>query len=1812
MLTSAPPELGRLLKLHSECKPQEDPGQAYRLATEAYRVLQRIYAATAFCLCAEKGLPPKVQVELGKPVWANRWERALEGALKVIDSKHPMAGPLRQACEGMQHVPLLKGYPSAAEQQQAHAELTQLLSRAVKQAEPFFTAFPARTVTESDGQLRLYLGDLDLHPFLDVRDCQDCDALGQTFVYAGTLGDRGIYKSLAERHLSLSPAPWPATEGGALPELAAQPDFADDPLKARPEALLAPPRRFLKEQPGGYMLVEGGDGTGKSYLLRFLQQEAGAAAALYLNLDQIPTQNPPLWLAAADGALREEVGAVPGGVRLPSPEVALDIGRRETRPDLRLIAWLRAVEKLNARSVVLLLDGVEEIGPLLPVLLPEALPAGLYVALAYNPERLDPANAEWLTGRAHSGALLVKLDGFAGTTEQVARHVGLKAQGTVHQLRLLHSARQAGLLLEAEVRDATGAALLDAARERLGTRHFKQVLEQLLLLAAWNRPLPLRALVEWLGYWEVSALAPWLRRRGDSLELAHPALARHLRSRYSEAMKAVCRRFCWWATRLLEAGCEPAELLIRLALEWALTSQDARLLALTLRTTPCQLAARQLEGPPTRNRIHLLEGWGRGLETDAGVPLKFAGPELWQRGRILGECGDKPQARGFATQLIDALTHAREEPSLLARALALRAELANDPGAYQAQKDAEDAVVTLSELREPHWEARARRLLALAHEEMSEDDLACEHLQKAADKLGDLPEEQARALCDLARLRWRSSDFDRALETTTRAASLLERGPLLAEVLELRSVVRSAKEAHTLALEDARSVAEIYAWLVDGGRLDLEAALANARHELGRLLTEACQNERATAELEAAVRLFDELVAAERVELRPELARALCDLAWLRDPATALSLYSRATEILVELVDRQKRAGMRGELARALNNRAQILLTQGKLEPAERDFALALKHLERLLEDDADLYRGALARLLANQVSLWRLKGDLAQAVQDSTRAIDLLSLETPGLDLANAVAARGLARLRMGDGEAALEDHHWALTLYERLVGTHTPYEMGIACANHATLLAEQGRARQAQEDYHKALEVPGERPETAELRTLALWNRGRALADVGEHEAALADLTASVQRDPQAATPIVTWATMGSCCAHLGQLAEAEKHYGKALALAQGGPTEGRLLQSRARVHHQAGQHQAALDDLARADELLPLALDWQVEARLDRCRVLWDLGRYEEVNDQAVQLVTEPIALYQAEAHLLAGLAQEMRQEPEGARPHYDLAIALYAELAEQGGPLELLPTLAFTHVRRAALGPDEQSVADLGWAIDLYDELVQSSGKPELMQLLGQAYTGRGAAQEKLGEHAAADNDYRMASAWLERALPVGPSAVADLARSYLALGRLRRSRDDKVQGRAWYQKAVNVPGVMNDLRVLALRESAELASTPAEAEHDLQTLAGAEKLPAGAPPEPLPVPVPRGINPQPLPEPVPLRLPQGLGTRQAGLQAPSMPEIILGRTDLLVRAGRPDAALKELQRALDLDSLPAALRLAGLTRKASLQSRTGRYPEAVETYRKALELAAQDGLPDSLTHIADLHLHLGLTLGLSGQAEVAVAELGRSIEARQRVLAQGKRPQDYRDLARAHNNRGSCQADRGQAKEALADFDQAIEAIRQIPQLGAEPELLYDLALAHNNRGQTLADLERVPEAIFELTEAIDLYSGLLEYPGDGKARGLLATAYFNRGCVYMGAGQNGNALGDLRRCIGYFRGLVTAEGQTEYRGSLAEAYLARAQLLDEQGGGESVDDYERAAGILAILVETEGRADLQPLLEECREGLKAALARSKD
>ncbi len=1800
MLTAAPSELGRLLKLHSEVNPEEDPGQACRLATEAYRVLLRIYAAAAFCICAGQGLPPKVTVELGKPVWANRWERLLEGALKVIDAGHPMAAPLRTASEGLGNVPLLKGYPSRAEQHKAHAELAKSLAKAVAQAEPFFRAFPARTVTLADGQLRLYLGDLDLHPFLDVRDCQDCDALGQTFVYAGTLGAHGIYKSLAERHLSLSPAPWPASDGGALPELAAQPDFPDDPLKQRPEALLAPLRRHLKDQPGGYMLIEGGDGAGKSYLLRFLQQEAGGAAALYLNLELVPTQNPPLWLAAADGALREELGATPEGVRLPSPEVALDIGRRETRADLRLVAWLRAVEKLNARNVLLLIDGVEEIGPLLPALFPEELPVGLYVAMAYNPERAHAANTEWLTQRAHAGALLVKLDTFAGTAEQVARAAGLPAQGTVQQVRLLQAARLAGLLEDAaEPPDATGAALLEAARQRLGARAFKQVLEQLLLLAAWNRPLPIQALVEWLGYWEVTALAPWLRRRGDSLELAHPALARHLRARYSEALKAVCKRFCWWASRLLEAGCANPPLLTRLALEWALASQDARLLALTLRTTPARLAAQQLDGPPTRSRIHLLESWGRGLEADPSVPLKNAGPELWHRGRLLGECGDRPQARGFATQLIDALSSAREEPVLLARSLALRAELANDPGSYQAQHDADEAVATLSELKQdPHSEARSRRLLALAHEEMSEDDLACEQLEKAALLLGELPEEQARVLAELARVRWRQADYSRALETATRAASLLPRGQQLCEVLELRSIVRSVKEAHTLALEDARGVAEIYGSLVQEGRLDLEPALAAARHELGRLLTEAMQNERATLELEGAVRLFEELVSADRVELRPELARALCDLAWLRDPASALVLYSRASELLLDLVDRQKRAGMRGELARALNNRAQILLSQEKLEPAERDFTLALKHLERLNEDDADSYRGALARLLTNQVSLWRLKGELAHAVADSTRAIDLLSVETPGLDLANAVAARGLARLRMGDGEAALEDHHWALTLYERLVGSHTPYEMGIACANRGTLLAEQSRARQAQEDYQKALEVLGERSETAELRTLALWNRGRALADLGEHAPALADFTTVLQRNSAAATPAVTWGTMAWCCAHLGRLTEAVGHYGKALALVEGGPTRGRLLQGRARAHHLAGSHQSALDDLAAADELLPLALDWQVEARLDRCRVLWDLADYEKLNETAVQLVTEPIALYQAEAHLLAGLAQEARLEPEGARPHYDLAIALYSELAEQGGPIELLPTLAFTHVRRAALGPDEQSAADFGWAIDLYDELVQSHGKPELTHLLGLAWAGRGAAHEKLGDKAAAENDYVTAAAWLERVVSLGPPVVADLARTYLALGRLRGA----MGGRAWYQKAVSVTAQMNDLRVLALRESAELASTPGEAEDDLKALAGVEKLPVGEPPEPFPVPVPRGVNPLPLPEPVPLRLPAGLGARQAGMKAPSMPEIIMGRTDLLVRAGRPEAALKELQRALDLDSLPPALRMAGLSRKASLQSRTGRYADAIETYGKALELASQDDQK------ADLHLHLGLTLGLAGEAELAIGELGRSIEARTRVLSKQKRPQDLRDLARAHNNRGSCQADQGRPKEALADFDRAIESIRQIPQLGAEPELLYDLALAHNNRGQTLADLERVPEAVFELTEAIDLYSGLLEYPGDGKARGLLATAYFNRGCVYLGAGQNGNALGDLRRCIGYFRGLVTAEGKNEYRGSLAEAYLARAQLLDAQPGGEALDDYERAAGILAILVETEGRDDLLPLLEECREGLKAALA----
>ncbi len=491
--------------------------------------------------------------------------------------------------------------------------------------------------------------------------------------------------------------------------------------------------------------------------------------------------------------------------------------------------------------------------------------------------------------------------------------------------------------------------------------------------------------------------------------------------------------------------------------------------------------------------------------------------------------------------------------------------------------------------------------------------------------------------------------------------------------------------------------------------------------------------------------------------------------------------------------------------------RGQVLIKQAEFEQAIEEYTAAL----RQRPEAAVLYR---LRGLAHVRT-----GQLDQAITDFTEA---LRLEPRQLE---AIVNRALTYAQKGEYERAIADYTEGLRLsprdeilyYNRGNARFARGEYAQAVADYSESLRLDSSNLWALGNRGRAYLLSGEpgRAVTDFTRLLQLdpnnvrarCDRASAYQELGRHSLAVADLTEALRLDP---SPNL-WHERGLAYALAGDLQRAVADFTTAVDLA---PDNAGLLLSRGKAHHDLKQYDKALADLTAALQLAPQHTDILIE----RSEVFVRLNRYDEALadlttalqispsaslyfhrgnvharqgnheaaladfSQVLQLDPEASGAYtnRGNAHLqlgeldqaLADFEQALRLDPNDELTHFNRASVhlrrgdLDAALADYSECLRLNPAHTFALSRRAHLlarqGKYEEALADLDAAIRLEPSNALTRNQR------GALHADRGNRERAIADFSQAIRlDPNYASAWYNRGI------------AYLEEGRLDEAITD---------------------------------------------------------------------------------------------------------------------------------------------------------------------------------------------------------------------------------------------------------------------------------------------------------------------------------------------------------------------------------------------------------------------------------------------
>ncbi|MBI3926954.1 MAG: tetratricopeptide repeat protein [Armatimonadetes bacterium] len=1660
------------------------------------------------------------------------------------------------------------------------------LTRLAERLNAFFAGWSEATRPSAGGlEIDLVRGQerINLHPYLEISDDPDTGTLGQWFGYAGA-GPTGtlLYRNLHLGNLSQRDTRTPAASSGeeatprsGRPLAGVQRAFSDDPEAAPPEFILAALRRQLAEAAGGYLLVEGRSGAGKTYLARFFSHQ-GTRGALYYSLEDDPDADAGLLPFRLDEALRRlDEGA------FPAPEAVRSALVAQNNPSKRLPSYLLMLRRALEEPVTLLLDGIDRRHTALLEVLPRQLPPQVSVVLLYDPAQLGEEMLRHFEELSLSGGR-VRLDPQTEPyRELVARTFG--SENTWLDARILRHGRDSGLWTQAE---PSVAAYLKAVRARVGEEAWKRhYIALLTLLAASREPAPLPWLADWLGSWPdllsvANRLGPLLRLEEDRLLVSHPEVRRELETEYARELAAAGRILAHFGAREVR-GDRPDLAPLR----WVAASGEPALLRRCLTDEEWIRKLWEGLGGFSCRHLEVTRLWRRAL---AGLAARDESlrRQLARMGLLLSrQCmqhadADRANAElDRAVELLSELVRFGEPDQAMIRELAgahrrraqLHLERANYQQARSDARRAQELHQRLDDGGSAAEQAEALRLEGLALASTGELEPALESLSRAIER-SRAGAERPRWLRESAEVRHRMGELETAAEELELALSELQGLDIPEETalcLARRAQVRDEQGSCEPALEDARGASSLLEGLVEKGRrLDLRAHWADTLHIQGLLLFSQGGGD---PELSRGVELYRRLVEEGESRHAPELARSLGDRGLVRSRAgegAALDDYAEALNLLQRLVEDERRLNLRGELARAYNNRGQCLMRRGRLEEARRDFNAAVEHFGMLAERQGQAeYLPELGLALFNRAGAHRRLGGLLDACVDYDRSIERLleaqkSGELVDEELSAAYVNRGIARVSAERIPEALEDYARAAEL---------GCETAVALNNRGEALSRQGRRTEALEDYSRALALHRGSEASGDLARL-LDNRAAVLLELDRAQEARGEAERALQLQPAGVLDQAAgWALAARASENLGELPRACEEYHRAVELYRGLPEAreelGHVCHRLARLEERRGQLKSALQWLEESSALLSGEDLAQVE--LTRSSVLLGLGLPQEAG-RATLRCTELSRdeAVEARARYHRGRALEGIHRPADARKEYDRALQLYARLVEEHSRYELCAAMAATYRRRARVGENtDLALADYAWSIDLLRELVHHQGRNELRLELAAVHRERGELHGLNGNRQAQDADLKESVVLYNALLQEGQDESAQpLAEMCIKLAALRRLGGDLSAARNLIQRAIRTlttyPEPGPRLLAAALSEAAAGAEARREflkaLEHRNQAVESLDEL---------------------------VRI-HGFKEREKELL-----EERRRRARLLDSLGRLEEALEDLELAArgyrrwdDRASLTRTM-----SDQALLLSRLDRLAEAAEHFQKAIEAAPDAGVK------AEVHWCRGRSLSLRGKDADALADMTEAV----RLLED----QPGGALTRALQRRGEVLRHLQRFQEALADFERAGQLFQLAPARETEDRIL--LAGVKLGRGSCLVRIGRTADGLAELEEAVEQLNALSEEHDYASIREQLAEAYFERARALLAADPI-MSLYSIRNTIGIYRAATAREGELEHREVLAEAYLFRARLLEQMNKADQArEDYELAASIYTALVEAEGRSELLDQLLDCRKALGA-------
>ncbi|MBI3927992.1 MAG: tetratricopeptide repeat protein [Armatimonadetes bacterium] len=865
----------------------------------------------------------------------------------------------------------------------------------------------------------------------------------------------------------------------ALSELYAPPGAEHQPLYLTRDLM-----ELLAARRSGYVLLEGPEGSGKTFLARTLVEFAPRSlpqTVVHFPISQRMHGDYETLLEIFNEHVQVDRSSRSRPLRALAYQVLRDLNRRYPEDCARRFSsYLSALSLANdERPLVLFLDGLDELfegattGISVVDFLPEELPEGIFLVLAYRPGGLPPRLAARLEQLRESGAALLEIEPASddnrqlldahltaleperGWSEETRRLLRERGEGRLAMVCHLANAHASGIF--PRLPDVPPAAeFYDAFTAVVEKRFGDRFIPLFLLLATSFEPVTIEEiaafgarrddLIELLH--NLPSLFAHSSRRGRAeLTLAQESFREYLRANYVARYSRVCEQLTSLALPELKA-LDPVErperlrtTLDRLHL-WALDSQDEELMAQVAGSTEVvEIREQVCAALGAQHRFHqkvlirdgqraLLEALVEGFERE-----EFREELAWahsSRGLTYHRLGQFDRALvdiEKAIELFRILVEEEGQEELrngLAAAYNRRSEAyrhKNLPG--HALEDADLAVEEYSRVIEEQKRDDLRNLLALSLANRAES-----HRQRGA----------------FSRSR---RDFDDAVALYSRLVEVEQQVHLraeLAQVLHSRSCLALQQGDLEQAERDVDRALGLFTTLTEEELYEeYRNDLASAHNDRASIYHRAGRFPEALEEYGKAIEIRQELVAEGRLDVRPDLARALTNrgivLASQGDPASALEEHEHALEILTRLTDDETRHDLvplrgfahfcRGGAYRALN----------MLDEASQDYQLAVA---QYLSVPEQLPPGASTELAAAYCSLGAVSLDLGD-LEEATRACGC-GIEVyrglPGraqaeLQVEQAVAHnnRGEAYRKLGANTCAREEYDAAVALYAKLV---------------------------------------------------------------------------------------------------------------------------------------------------------------------------------------------------------------------------------------------------------------------------------------------------------------------------------------------------------------------------------------------------------------------------------------------------------------------------------------------------------------------------------------------------------------------------------------------------------------------------------------------------------------------------------------------------------------------------------------------------------------------------------------------------------